>query len=81
MGFAPERVDWALYATKNAGLQPALDHLEANQDGPIPADYKSAAAATGSSSAGAAHDVSMMGYAVADCYATAMYHERVETRR
>lgn len=59
MGFAPERVDWALYATKNAGLQPALDHLEANQDGPVPTDYKSTGAAAGSSSAGAGHDVSI----------------------
>lgn len=55
MGFALERVDWALYATKNAGLQPALDHLEANQDRPVPTDYKSAAAA-GSSSAGAGRE-------------------------
>lgn len=58
MGFAPERVDWALYVTKNAGLQPALDHLEANQDNPVPTDYKSAPAAGGSGSAGAGHDVS-----------------------
>lgn len=58
MGFAPERVDWALYATKNAGLQPALDHLEANQDGPVPSDYKSSAATSGSSSDGAGHEVS-----------------------
>ncbi|TKY85600.1 hypothetical protein EX895_005762 [Sporisorium graminicola] len=56
MGFAPERVDWALYATKNAGLQPALDHLEANQDSAVPSDYKSAPAAAGTSSAGAGHD-------------------------
>ncbi|KAJ9474307.1 C2H2-type domain-containing protein [Pseudozyma hubeiensis] len=56
MGFDPERVDWALYATKNAGLQPALDHLEANQDGPVPTDYKSSAPASGSSSANAGHD-------------------------
>ncbi|SOV07858.1 related to chicken h-caldesmon, Uso1p and YKL201c [Ustilago sp. UG-2017a] len=56
MGFAPERVDWALYATKNAGLQPALDHLEANQDNPVPTDYKTAGAAGGSGSAGAGHD-------------------------
>ncbi|KAN0065449.1 hypothetical protein ACQY0O_001285 [Thecaphora frezii] len=40
MGFAPERVDWALYATANNGLQSALDHLEANQDKPMPAHYK-----------------------------------------
>ncbi|EPQ30864.1 uncharacterized protein PFL1_01761 [Pseudozyma flocculosa PF-1] len=41
MGFAPERVDWALYATGSKGLQSALDHLEANQDKPMPKDYKS----------------------------------------
>ncbi|EJU03873.1 hypothetical protein DACRYDRAFT_115179 [Dacryopinax primogenitus] len=35
-GFAPERVDWALKATSNAGLQPALDHLEQHQDDPVP---------------------------------------------
>ncbi|PWN50865.1 hypothetical protein IE53DRAFT_75410 [Violaceomyces palustris] len=40
MGFAPERVDWALYSTGNKGLQSALDHLEANQDKPMPQDYK-----------------------------------------
>lgn len=60
MGFAPERVDWALYATKSAGLQPALDHLEANQDNSVPTDYKSAAAPSGSSSAAAGHDVSFL---------------------
>jgi hypothetical protein len=58
MGFAPERVDWALYATKNAGLQPALDHLEANQDSPVPTDYKSASAAALTSSGAGGHDVS-----------------------
>lgn len=42
MGFAQDRVDWALYATGNKGLQPTLDHLEANQDNPVPTDYKSA---------------------------------------
>ncbi|GAC71389.1 RNA polymerase III subunit C11 [Moesziomyces antarcticus T-34] len=56
MGFAPERVDWALYATKNAGLQPALDHLEANQDSPVPTDYKSASAAALTSSGAGGHD-------------------------
>ncbi|KZT59107.1 hypothetical protein CALCODRAFT_431520 [Calocera cornea HHB12733] len=35
-GFAPERVDWALKATNNAGLQPALDHLEQHQDDAVP---------------------------------------------
>ena len=55
MGFAPERVEWALYATGNKGLQPALDHLEANQDKDMPADYKSQPAAAGSSTQ---HEVS-----------------------
>ncbi|KAK8864686.1 hypothetical protein IAR55_001938 [Kwoniella newhampshirensis] len=36
MGFDPARVDWALKATKNSGLQPAMDHLLANADSPIP---------------------------------------------
>nr|XP_031859487.1 uncharacterized protein CI109_005135 [Kwoniella shandongensis]KAA5526559.1 hypothetical protein CI109_005135 [Kwoniella shandongensis] len=36
MGFDPARVDWALKATKNAGLQPAMDHLLANSENPIP---------------------------------------------
>ena len=56
MGFAPERVDWALYATGDKGLQPALDHLEAHQDGPVPTDYKTAPASTAGASSG--HDVS-----------------------
>lgn len=42
MGFAEDRVDWALYATGNKGLQPTLDHLEANQDHSVPTDYKNA---------------------------------------
>lgn len=67
MGFAPDRVDWALYMTKNAGLQPALDHLEANQDNAVPTDYKSAAPVAGSSSAGAGHEVSS--------------HQRCDSRR
>lgn len=58
MGFAPERVDWALYSTKNAGLQPALDHLEANQDNPVATDYKSTVASAESLAAGHGHDVS-----------------------
>jgi len=36
MGFEPARVDWALRATSNAGLQPALDFLFAHTDDPIP---------------------------------------------
>ncbi|KAK1923979.1 DNA-binding protein [Papiliotrema laurentii] len=36
MGFDSARIDWALKATKNAGLQPAMDHLINNADNPIP---------------------------------------------
>ncbi|WVQ79657.1 hypothetical protein IAT38_001757 [Cryptococcus sp. DSM 104549] len=36
MGFDLARIDWALKATKKAGLQPAMDHLLANADKPIP---------------------------------------------
>jgi hypothetical protein len=30
MGFAPASIEWALRATRNAGLQPAMDHLLAH---------------------------------------------------
>ncbi|PWY99130.1 hypothetical protein BCV70DRAFT_232629 [Testicularia cyperi] len=56
MGFAPERVDWALYMTGDKGLQPALDHLETNQDRDVPTDYKSALYAGASTTAGNSHD-------------------------
>ncbi|KAL7425147.1 hypothetical protein Q5752_000835 [Cryptotrichosporon argae] len=36
MGFAPERIDWALRATKRSGLQPAMDHLLEHADEPVP---------------------------------------------
>ncbi|WWC62199.1 uncharacterized protein I303_104794 [Kwoniella dejecticola CBS 10117] len=36
MGFDPARIDRALKATKNSGLQPAMDHLLANSEKPIP---------------------------------------------
>ncbi|CAK9781187.1 hypothetical protein CC85DRAFT_289009 [Cutaneotrichosporon oleaginosum] len=36
MGFDAERIDWALRATKNAGLQPAMDHILAHNDEPVP---------------------------------------------
>ena len=39
MGFQVDRVDWALQET-SGGLQQALDHLEAHQDEPMPADWK-----------------------------------------
>ncbi|WFC94017.1 hypothetical protein MBRA1_000644 [Malassezia brasiliensis] len=47
MGFAPERVDWALHATNASGLQAALDHLEAHQDEPMPENWKEAFAGAG----------------------------------
>ena len=37
MGFAPERVDWALSST-NGTLEAALDHIEMHQDEPVPPD-------------------------------------------
>ena len=57
MGFAPERVDWALHATNAGGLQAALDHLEAHQDEPVPekaADAPAEAAEGGGASEQAA---------------------------
>ncbi|KAM6497236.1 Ubiquitin-related domain containing protein [Amanita muscaria] len=36
MGFEPLRVDWALKATNNRGLQPAMDHLFEHQGDPVP---------------------------------------------
>ncbi|RPD58953.1 hypothetical protein L226DRAFT_536479 [Lentinus tigrinus ALCF2SS1-7] len=36
MGFDPARVEWALKATGNRGLQPAMDHLVENEGKPIP---------------------------------------------
>jgi hypothetical protein len=38
MGFASERVEWALRATGNRGLQPAMDHLFENEGKPVPSD-------------------------------------------
>lgn len=51
MGFDPARVDWAIHATTGRGLQPAMDHVLANQDNPIP-DYKNAPAASSGGKAG-----------------------------
>ncbi|KAK0525671.1 hypothetical protein OC834_005081 [Tilletia horrida] len=45
MGFEPERIAWALRATKNAGLQPAMDHILANMDNPVPEAGAEASAA------------------------------------
>ncbi|KAF8606040.1 hypothetical protein BDV93DRAFT_438020 [Ceratobasidium sp. AG-I] len=36
MGFSADRVDWALKATNNAGLQPAMDHILENDGKPVP---------------------------------------------
>lgn len=36
MGFDPARVDWALKATNNRGLQPAMDHLLEHEHDQIP---------------------------------------------
>ncbi|KAI0047394.1 hypothetical protein FA95DRAFT_1589128 [Auriscalpium vulgare] len=36
MGFDAARVDWALRATNNRGLQPAMDHILEHNDDPIP---------------------------------------------
>lgn len=40
MGFAPERIEWALRST-NATLEAALDHIEMHQDEPVPPDASS----------------------------------------
>ncbi|KAI9440838.1 ubiquitin-related domain-containing protein [Lactarius indigo] len=47
MGFDPARVEWALRATNNKGLQPAMDFILEHNDDPIP-DATSGAAATSS---------------------------------
>ncbi|KII86020.1 hypothetical protein PLICRDRAFT_165647 [Plicaturopsis crispa FD-325 SS-3] len=36
MGFDPARVAWALKATNNRGLQPAMDHILENEGKPVP---------------------------------------------
>ncbi|KAJ6474682.1 ubiquitin-related domain-containing protein [Mycena vitilis] len=55
MGFDAARVEWALKATGNRGLQPAMDHLFANEGQPIP-DLSAVSEST-SRSAGDAMDV------------------------
>ena len=40
MGFAPERIEWALRST-NGTLEAALDHIEMHQDEPVPTDATS----------------------------------------
>ncbi|KAG2033839.1 ubiquitin-related domain-containing protein [Suillus americanus] len=56
MGFDPARVDWALRATNNRGLQPAMDHILENEGKPIP-DPSAAAPTSASGSAGQPMDV------------------------
>ncbi|KAG1812765.1 ubiquitin-related domain-containing protein [Suillus subaureus] len=56
MGFDPARVDWALRATNNRGLQPAMDHILENEGKPIP-DPSVAAPTTASGSVGQPMDV------------------------
>ncbi|KIK57105.1 hypothetical protein GYMLUDRAFT_204361 [Collybiopsis luxurians FD-317 M1] len=54
MGFDPARVEWALKATGNRGLQPAMDHILENESKPVPAMdsvSESSAAAGGSANA------------------------------
>jgi hypothetical protein len=36
MGFDPARIEWALRATKNSGLQPAMDFILEHNEDPIP---------------------------------------------
>lgn len=44
MGFAPDRVSWALRVTGNAGLQAAMDHLVEHSEDPIPTEAEQGAA-------------------------------------
>lgn len=52
MGFEAARVDWALRATNNRGLQPAMDFILEHNDDPIP--EPGAVPSAGSGSTGAA---------------------------
>ncbi|KAI0794236.1 ubiquitin-related domain-containing protein [Fomes fomentarius] len=58
MGFDPQRVDWALKATGNRGLQPAMDHLVENEGKPIP-DLSSVSASSGSAPSGGARPMNV----------------------
>ncbi|THU88750.1 hypothetical protein K435DRAFT_729647 [Dendrothele bispora CBS 962.96] len=54
MGFDPARVEWALKATGNRGLQPAMDHILENESKPVPSmDAVSESAPAASNSSGA----------------------------
>ncbi|KLO05040.1 hypothetical protein SCHPADRAFT_911285 [Schizopora paradoxa] len=57
MGFEEARVDWALRATKNSGLQSAMDHLIGHGDDPIPdPSAQSASSGIGGGGGGGAGD-------------------------
>jgi len=59
MGFDSSRVDWALKATNNRGLQPAMDYILENEGNPVP-DPAAAATSTpssGTSSGGGGNDM------------------------
>ncbi|KAH9951108.1 ubiquitin-related domain-containing protein [Amylocystis lapponica] len=53
MGFDPARVEWALKATGNRGLQPAMDHIIGNEGNPVP-DLSSVTSSGSSGGAAAA---------------------------
>ncbi|KAK7437387.1 hypothetical protein VKT23_018632 [Stygiomarasmius scandens] len=53
MGFDPARVEWALKATGNRGLQPAMDHILENESKPVPSMDAVSESASASNSGGA----------------------------
>ncbi|KAF8484181.1 ubiquitin-related domain-containing protein [Gautieria morchelliformis] len=55
MGFDSTRVEWALKATSNRGLQPAMDHILENEGKPVP-DLSAAVSSGGSSTAAVADE-------------------------
>jgi hypothetical protein len=67
MGFEADRVDWALHATQNRGLQPALDHVVEHSERPIP-DYKSAPSSSTAAIGGDEYDAEDQA-ALAEMYA------------
>ncbi|KAI0058877.1 hypothetical protein BV25DRAFT_1829626 [Artomyces pyxidatus] len=50
MGFPTDRVDWALRATSNRGLQPAMDFILEHNDDPVPDPSAQASAPASSTS-------------------------------